>query len=174
MQNILILGGDIDGIGAKLGYLIAKKISERGDQAHLLVVKSGFPENTNHLVSVIQEIGGIKIVIHDEDVLQLSRAHIEEHTQHMAESMKAFVALGIREPRYPRQSSTPYLEGLEASGILNPIQRECVIDRVLALADSEVSLEHVKWIVLMVLWSHGQDYVFIEDFLAGDDEPRLH
>lgn len=63
---------------------------------------------------------------------------------------------------------------LEASGILNPIQRECVIDRVLALAESEVSLEHVKWIVLMVLWSHGQDYVFIEDFLAGDDEPRLH
>jgi uncharacterized protein Smg (DUF494 family) len=35
-------------------------------------------------------------------------------------------------------------------------------------------LEHVKWIVLMVLWSHGQDYVFMEDFLTGDTEPRLH
>ena len=63
---------------------------------------------------------------------------------------------------------------LELSGILNPIQRECVIDRVLALAESEVSLEHVKWIVLMVLWSHGQDYVFMEDFLTSDDAPRLH
>jgi len=63
---------------------------------------------------------------------------------------------------------------LEVSGILNPIQRECVIDRVLALAESDVSLEHVKWIVLMVLWSHGQDYVFMEDFLTGDAEPRLH
>ena len=63
---------------------------------------------------------------------------------------------------------------LELSGILNPIQRECVIDRVLALAESEVSLEHVKWIVIMVLWSHGQDYVFMEDFLTSDDAPRLH
>ena len=63
---------------------------------------------------------------------------------------------------------------LEVSGILNPIQRECVIDRVLALAESDVSLEHVKWIVLMVLWSHGQDYVFMEDFLTSDDAPRLH
>jgi len=63
---------------------------------------------------------------------------------------------------------------LEGSGILNPIQRECVIDRVLALAESDVSLEHVKWIVLMVLWSHGQDYVFMEDFLTSDEAPRLH
>ncbi len=63
---------------------------------------------------------------------------------------------------------------LEVSGILNPIQRESVIDRVLALAESDVSLEHVKWIVLMVLWSHGQDYVFMEDFLTSDAEQRFH
>ena len=67
-----------------------------------------------------------------------------------------------------------FLTFLEVSGILNPIQRECVIDRVLALAESDVSLEHVKWIVLMVLWSHGQDYVFMEDFLTSDATPRLH
>ena len=67
-----------------------------------------------------------------------------------------------------------FLGFLESSGILNPIQRECVIDRVLALTDPDVSLEHVKWIVLMVLWSHGQDYVFMEDFLTGDTSPRLH
>ena len=67
-----------------------------------------------------------------------------------------------------------FLAFLESSGILNPIQRECVIDRVLALAESDVSLEHVKWIVLMVLWSHGQDYVFMEDFLTSDEPPRLH
>lgn len=62
---------------------------------------------------------------------------------------------------------------LEVSGILNPIQRESVIDRVLALAESDVSLEHVKWIVLMVLWSHGQDYVFMEDFLTSAEQ-RFH
>ena len=63
---------------------------------------------------------------------------------------------------------------LEGSGILSPLQRECVIDRVLALNEREVSAEQVKWIVLMVLWSHGQDYVFMEDFLTGSTEARLH
>ncbi len=63
---------------------------------------------------------------------------------------------------------------LEGSGILSPIQRECVIDRALALNEPEVSTEQVKWIVLMVLWSHGQDYVFMEDFLTGSTENRLH
>jgi len=62
---------------------------------------------------------------------------------------------------------------LEGSGILNPMQRECVIDRVLALSEAEVSLEQVKWIVLMVLWSHGQDYIFMEDFLTSSGEHRL-
>lgn len=63
---------------------------------------------------------------------------------------------------------------LEGSGILSPIQRECVIDRALALNELEVSTEQVKWIVLMVLWSHGQDYVFMEDFLTGSTENHLH
>lgn len=66
------------------------------------------------------------------------------------------------------------LRFLEGSGILNPIQRECVIDRVLALRDSDVSAEQVKWIVLMVLWSQGQDYVFMEDFLTGGGEGQQH
>lgn len=67
-----------------------------------------------------------------------------------------------------------FLTFMEASGILNPIQRECVIDRVMAITDTDIHLEQVKWIVLMVLWSHGQDYVFMEDFLVGDTEPRFH
>jgi Smg protein len=63
---------------------------------------------------------------------------------------------------------------LEGSGILSPLQRECVIDRVLALNEPEVSQEQVKWIVLMVLWSTGQDYVFMEDFLTGSAGNQLH
>jgi Smg protein len=63
---------------------------------------------------------------------------------------------------------------LESSGILSPLQRECVIDRVLALNEPEVSPEQVKWIVLMVLWSTGQDYVFMEDFLTGSAGNQLH
>jgi len=43
------------------------------------------------------------------------------------------------------------LLALERGGILSPTQREIVIDRLLALDNEELSLEQVKWVVLMVL-----------------------
>ena len=72
--------------------------------------------------------------------------------------------------------SRGFLLFLESSGILNPVQREWVIDRVMALNEREVSLEQVKWTVLLVLWSQGQasDYMFIEDLLFGDTQPTMH
>lgn len=69
-----------------------------------------------------------------------------------------------------------FLLFLETSGILNPVQREWVIDRIMALNEPEVSLEQVKWTVLIVLWSQGQasDFMFIEDLLFGDAQPTMH
>lgn len=72
--------------------------------------------------------------------------------------------------------SRGFLTFLETSKILNPVQREWVIDRILALNDRDVGLDQVKWIVLMVLWSQGQadDYLFMEDLLFGDSSPQMH
>lgn len=72
--------------------------------------------------------------------------------------------------------SRGFLAFLEASNMLNPVQREWVIDRILALSDRDVGLEQVKLIVLMVLWSQGQadDYLFMEDLLFGDSSPQMH
>ncbi|MGH8670970.1 MAG: DUF494 domain-containing protein [Burkholderiales bacterium] len=72
--------------------------------------------------------------------------------------------------------SRGFLAFLEASGILNPVQREWVIDRILALSERDVTLEQVKWIVLMVLWRQGQtlDYLLMEDLLSGDSNPHIH
>ncbi len=72
--------------------------------------------------------------------------------------------------------SRGFLLFLETSGILNPVQREWVVDRVMALNEQEVSLEQVKWTVLIVLWSQGQasDFMFIEDLLFGDSQPTMH
>ena len=67
-----------------------------------------------------------------------------------------------------------FLSFLEVSGIVNPVQRELILDRCLALNETEVSIEQVKWIVLMVLWSQGQDYLFMEDLLVGDSSPQVH
>ena len=43
------------------------------------------------------------------------------------------------------------LLALERGGILSANQREIVIDRLLALDNEELSLEQVKWVLLMVL-----------------------
>jgi Smg protein len=50
------------------------------------------------------------------------------------------------------------LLSLEALEILSPIQRELVIDRLLALDVDDLTLEQVRWVVLMVLSSQpGQE-----------------
>ena len=46
-----------------------------------------------------------------------------------------------------------YLMSLERAGILSVLQREIVIDRLVALEADEVDLDQLKWIVLMVLSS---------------------
>lgn len=63
--------------------------------------------------------------------------------------------------------SRGFLLLLQHAGIINPLQREWIIDRVLALDEREPSLEKIKWIALIVLWSQmpGQDYSLLEDLL---------
>lgn len=65
---------------------------------------------------------------------------------------------------------------LENSGVLDPVQREWIIDRAFAIDEQVLSLEQVKWIILFVLWSQNepQQFVFVEDFLFGDMQPTMH
>lgn len=65
---------------------------------------------------------------------------------------------------------------LESSGILNPTQREWVIERALAVDEDELSLDQVKWIILFVLWerNEAQQFFFIEDLLFSDGDSTLH
>ncbi|MDD5462600.1 MAG: DUF494 domain-containing protein [Methylococcales bacterium] len=46
---------------------------------------------------------------------------------------------------------------LEQNGILNTSNRELVIDRAMALENEEISMEKLKWIVLMVLLSQPDE-----------------
>lgn len=48
---------------------------------------------------------------------------------------------------------------LEQIGILNSGNREIVIDRAMALDDEEISMEKLKWIVLMVLLSQPDEEI---------------
>jgi len=93
----------------------------------------------------------------------------------LVDSKSARIYADIEQEKIDAESRG-FLTFLEVSNILNAVQREWVIDRILALNDRDVGLEQVKWIVLIVLWSQGaaEDYLFIEDLLFGDNTPQMH
>lgn len=70
-----------------------------------------------------------------------------------------------------------FLIYVEQIGILDPIQRELVIDRIMALESSSVDLDQVKWIVLMLLFNQpGQEeeYARMEDLVFDEHPGRVH
>lgn len=70
-----------------------------------------------------------------------------------------------------------YLLYLENVGILSTVQREVVIDRLMALEADEIDIEQVKWVVLMVLFSQpGQEsaYAQMEDLVFDEYSDALH
>ncbi len=73
--------------------------------------------------------------------------------------------------------SRGYLLELEQLGILQPAQREIVIDRLLALDHDEIDIEQTKWVVMMVLFSQPgqqQAYAQMEDLVYADDAAWVH
>ena len=56
---------------------------------------------------------------------------------------------------------------LEQAKVLNSIEREIIIDRAMALNQNIISIDEVRWVVMMALWNNGKenDYLFVEDAL---------
>ena len=71
-----------------------------------------------------------------------------------------------------------FIINLEQIGILSPLQREVVIDKIMALEGAEeIDLEQAKWIILMVLFNQpGQEdaYERVEDIVFADALGAVH
>jgi len=70
-----------------------------------------------------------------------------------------------------------FLSFLEQSAVLDPLTRELVIDRVMALESEEIDLEQLKWVILMVLFNQpGQEnaYAWMEDLVFNEMQGQLH
>jgi Smg protein len=69
-----------------------------------------------------------------------------------------------------------FLYYLESTNLLNMQQREIVIERAMAINESPISLEKLKVVVLMLLWSQGSepDMLMFDELLLSDEntEPR--
>lgn len=71
----------------------------------------------------------------------------------LPESSTAFRAYAPKELAKLDADCRGFLLFLERSGILSPASREHVIERALATAGETLSLDQIKLIVVMVLWS---------------------
>jgi Smg protein len=70
-----------------------------------------------------------------------------------------------------------FLLFLEQVGILDNFSRELVIDRIMALEAQDVSLEQLKWVILMVLFNQpGQEeaFVWMEDLVYNNAISTVH
>jgi Smg protein len=69
-----------------------------------------------------------------------------------------------------------FLAFLEGAKVLTPLLRELIIERAMALADDRVSIEKLKVIVLMVMWSqqHSIDSLILEELLSDRAQLLVH
>ena len=70
-----------------------------------------------------------------------------------------------------------YIIYLEQIAILSPPQREILVDRLLALEATDIDVEQIKWVVLMVLFSQpGQElaYARMEDLVFEENTGAVH
>lgn len=70
-----------------------------------------------------------------------------------------------------------FLMFLEQAGIVDKMRRELVIDRAMALGDTVITVDHIKWVALMVLFSQSGmegNYSQMEELVYGDIPFLLH
>ncbi len=70
-----------------------------------------------------------------------------------------------------------FLLFLEQMGVLDHATREMVIDRIMALDSDDVVLEHLKWVILMVLFNrpgHEAAAAWMEDLVLDEMAGLLH
>jgi Smg protein len=100
-----------------------------------------------------------------------------DQSPQQAPSLVGFRIYANREQEVLGTAAIGFIQFLESAKVLSPVQREIVIERALAARETQISLDKLKVIVLMVLWSQGKEpdgLMFDELFLDDDDaEPRL-
>jgi Smg protein len=74
------------------------------------------------------------------------------------------------------RESRGYLLFLEGAGALPPVQRELVLERAMALDATEVDVEQIKVVVLLVLWSQQRplDSLMLDELLAAERVGTVH
>ncbi len=127
----------------------------------------------------------VKAGFHDDDIFKALRwlEHLSElQDSHVKPyltktSTRAVRIFTVEEQRKLDVECRSFLMFLEQINVLDLPTREMVMDRVMELDSSEVSLEDLKWVVLMVLFNapgHVKAYAQMEDLLFDEPGGPLH
>lgn len=118
----------------------------------------------------------------DEDINQaldwlseLARQDIGSYPAMLADN-KSFRCFSSQEMEKIDTEGRGFIIFLEQSKIINPLQRELLIDRVIAMDEESSSLEKIKLIVLTELWIQNQlsDNAILEKLLIVSDSHQRH
>jgi len=106
---------------------------------------------------------------------ELASVTLSSRTQYGADA-RAFRVYAGQEYASLGAAAIGFIASLDRGGQLSPAQREIVIERAAALGEMPVTLERLKIIVLMVLWSQSVDVdlMLLQELLDDDPRQPLH
>lgn len=70
-----------------------------------------------------------------------------------------------------------FLQFLEQAKVIDPLLRELIIDRAMAIGQGEIKLKQIQWIVLMVLYNQPEQnaaLAWVESHLLDSENTTLH
>ena len=97
-------------------------------------------------------------------------ASIQDDKRYAPVNQSSIRVFSDEEKAVLNEESRGFLIYLEQAGVLTPVTRELILDRVIAL-DNELDTEQLKWIVLIVLHSHpGEEnaYAWMESIMFDE------
>ncbi len=111
--------------------------------------------------------------------LKETTGKLDQDTEHVAPLSTGFRLYHETEQKILGTAAIGFIQFLESAKMLSSAQREVVIDRALAACEREISLDKLKVIVLMVMWTQGKEpdaLMFDELFLDedADSSPTIH
>lgn len=99
---------------------------------------------------------------------------LPEVQSHSGDPVRLF---SVEETRRIDVEARGFLMYLENTGVVDAPRRELILDRLLALDASDIGLEDLKWVVLMVLFNQpGQEanYAWMEDLMFDEEGDYRH
>lgn len=109
-----------------------------------------------------------------EDLSQVCEQTPLSESQNAQRSIRHLASAEIAKFDMPARG---LLLSLEQAGVLDPLTRELVIERAMALGTDQIDAEHLKWVVMMVLCNQpGRDDVcaWAEALVMDGENSALH